>query len=170
MNTHADKKRETKSRAAANSLTKQESNGKATFQFVDNRPEAIAQRKLQEMANYYLSNKQQAIPKNVNTIQLKNDVIQMNPKQVAEWATTNDFFTPDFGGGRVVEGNDVFIPTAHIYPHIHIGKDFVVLSKNRNNHVELMRGDQVFKARIQNNLNGYMSDINQVLRYMDSQF
>jgi hypothetical protein len=51
MNTHADKKSENKSQSVANSLTKLESNGKSTFQFVDNRPEAIAQRRLQEMAN-----------------------------------------------------------------------------------------------------------------------
>lgn len=170
MNTRADKTQENKSQAAANSLTKQKSNGNATFQFVDNRPETITQRKLQEMANYYSSNKQQSIQKNSNTGQLKNNVIQMNPKQVADWATTNDFFTPEFGGGRVVIGNDIYIPTAHIYPHIHIGKDFVVLSKSSNNHIELMRGEQVFTARIKNNLKGYMGDVDQVLRYMESQF
>ncbi|NBP67375.1 MAG: DUF4157 domain-containing protein [Cytophagia bacterium] len=51
MNTHADKTLENKSRAVANSLPKQKSNGESTFQFVDNKPEAVAQRKLQEMAN-----------------------------------------------------------------------------------------------------------------------
>jgi hypothetical protein len=51
MNTHADKTQENKSQAVANSLPKQQSNGEPAFHFVDNRPEAIAQKKLQEMAN-----------------------------------------------------------------------------------------------------------------------
>ncbi|GEM_PF-5798499 len=51
MNVHADKTPENKSQAVANSLSKRQSNGKCTFEFVDNRPEAIAQRKVQEIAN-----------------------------------------------------------------------------------------------------------------------
>lgn len=50
MNTHADKTQENKSQSFANAVSPKRS-GKSTFQFVDNRPEAIAQRKLQEMAN-----------------------------------------------------------------------------------------------------------------------
>ena len=48
MNTHADKTPKNKSQAVANSLPKLQSNGENTFQFVDNRPEAMTQRKLQE--------------------------------------------------------------------------------------------------------------------------
>lgn len=51
MNTHADKKSENKSQAVANVLQKQQNDGSSTFQFEDNRPEAIAQRKLQEAIN-----------------------------------------------------------------------------------------------------------------------
>jgi hypothetical protein len=51
MNTHAEKKQENKSQSVANALSKKNSGSKSTCQFVDNRPEAIAQRKLQEMAN-----------------------------------------------------------------------------------------------------------------------
>jgi hypothetical protein len=51
LNTHADKTSEHKSRSAAGSLPKIKSTGESTFQFIDNRPEAIAQRALQEMAN-----------------------------------------------------------------------------------------------------------------------
>ncbi len=51
MNTHADKSQENKSQAVANSLPKLQSESESTFQFVDNRPEAIAQRKLQEAIN-----------------------------------------------------------------------------------------------------------------------
>ncbi|MDX2508987.1 MAG: hypothetical protein QNK28_05475 [Desulfobacterales bacterium] len=51
MNTHADKTQENKSQSVAEGLFKKQSSGESTFQFVDNRPEAVAQRKLQEMAN-----------------------------------------------------------------------------------------------------------------------
>jgi hypothetical protein len=51
MNTYTDKTQENKSQAVANSSPKLQSNGESSFQFVDNRPEAIAQRKLQEVIN-----------------------------------------------------------------------------------------------------------------------
>jgi hypothetical protein len=51
MNTHADKTHENKSQSVANEVSQEQSFGEPTFQFADNRPEAIAQRKLQEMAN-----------------------------------------------------------------------------------------------------------------------
>lgn len=51
MNTHADKTQENKSQAVANEVSQKPSSGEPTFQFMDNRPEAIAQRKLQEIAN-----------------------------------------------------------------------------------------------------------------------
>lgn len=51
MNRHADKSLENKSQAAGNSLPKLHNNGQSAFQLIDNRPEAIAQRKLQENIN-----------------------------------------------------------------------------------------------------------------------
>jgi hypothetical protein len=51
MNTHADKTQENKSQSVANAVYQNQTGCESTFQFVDNRPEAIAQRKLQEMAN-----------------------------------------------------------------------------------------------------------------------
>lgn len=51
MNTHVDKTQENKSQAVANSLPKLKSGSKSAFEFVDNRPETIAQRKLQEAIN-----------------------------------------------------------------------------------------------------------------------
>ncbi len=51
MNTHVDKIQKNKSQAVANNLPKLQSNGESTFQFLDNTPEAIAQRKLQESIN-----------------------------------------------------------------------------------------------------------------------
>ena len=60
MNTHADKTQENKSHSHANGVSQMQSGGESTFQFVDNRPEAVAQRKLQEMANNSPQTKQAA--------------------------------------------------------------------------------------------------------------
>ncbi|MEM8999765.1 MAG: DUF4157 domain-containing protein [Bacteroidota bacterium] len=51
MSTHADKTQENKNQSVANGITKKQGSSKSTFQFFDNRPEAVAQRKLQDMAN-----------------------------------------------------------------------------------------------------------------------
>jgi hypothetical protein len=50
MNTHAEKTQENKSQSVSTQIAQKQSGG-STFQFVDNRPEVVAQRKLQEMAN-----------------------------------------------------------------------------------------------------------------------
>lgn len=49
MNTHTDKTQENKSQSVANSVAQKLSGDEPTFQFVDNRPEAVAQRKLQSV-------------------------------------------------------------------------------------------------------------------------
>jgi hypothetical protein len=51
MNTHADKTQENKRQSVAAEIPQMQSCGESTFQFVDYRSEAIAQRKMQEMAN-----------------------------------------------------------------------------------------------------------------------
>ena len=51
MNTHADKTQENKSQSISNGESQIQISGESPFQFVDNRPEAIAQRKLQDLAN-----------------------------------------------------------------------------------------------------------------------
>lgn len=51
MNTHADKTQENKSQSFSNKISQKLSDDESAFQLVDNRPEAVAQRKLQEMAN-----------------------------------------------------------------------------------------------------------------------
>ncbi|WP_197714561.1 eCIS core domain-containing protein [Nitrosomonas supralitoralis] len=60
MNTHADKAQENKGQSVANELSQKQSGSESSFKFVDNRPEAIAQRKLQEMANSSRQAKQAA--------------------------------------------------------------------------------------------------------------
>jgi hypothetical protein len=42
MKTHADKTQENKSQSVANAVSQKQSSGESTFQFVDNRLEAIA--------------------------------------------------------------------------------------------------------------------------------
>jgi hypothetical protein len=51
MNTHADETQENKSQSVSAASPQMQSGGKSTFQFVDSRPEAVSQRKLQEMTN-----------------------------------------------------------------------------------------------------------------------
>jgi len=51
MNTHASKKQENKSQSMASEVSRKQRSSESTFQFVDNRPEAVAQRKLQELIN-----------------------------------------------------------------------------------------------------------------------
>jgi hypothetical protein len=60
MNTHADKTQENKSQSVSNGESRIQSGGESTFQFENNRPEAVAQRKLQELANNSPQNKQAA--------------------------------------------------------------------------------------------------------------
>lgn len=51
MYAHVEKQRENKSRAIANSITQKKRDEKQSFGLIDNRPEAVTQRKLQELAN-----------------------------------------------------------------------------------------------------------------------
>ncbi len=51
MNTHIDKKKERTSKSATNDLSLTDKREGSTLQFVDHKPAAIAQRKIQEMAN-----------------------------------------------------------------------------------------------------------------------
>lgn len=51
MNSHADKTQENKNQSVANGFAQMEESSESAFQFEDNRPTAIAQRKAQEAAN-----------------------------------------------------------------------------------------------------------------------
>ncbi|WP_156924477.1 hypothetical protein [Derxia gummosa] len=51
MNTCADKSQENKMQSVANVVSQKQNGIKSTFQLVDNRPEAIAQRRLKKMIN-----------------------------------------------------------------------------------------------------------------------
>ncbi|MCB9234525.1 MAG: hypothetical protein H6581_22915 [Bacteroidia bacterium] len=51
MNIHSDKTQKSKNLTVANTVAQKRNGAEPTFQFVDNRPEAVVQRKLQEKAN-----------------------------------------------------------------------------------------------------------------------
>lgn len=51
MNTRAEKSQENKSQSVANEISQKHESGEHSFELVDNRPEAIAQRKLRETVN-----------------------------------------------------------------------------------------------------------------------
>ena len=74
MNTHADKTQENKSQSVSESLSQKQGSGGSTFQFVDNRPEAIQMRKLQKMANNHLRKNSFKLVNN------RNEVTQMMMK------------------------------------------------------------------------------------------
>lgn len=79
MYAKVEKSKENKSRAVANAVSQKKRDGKSTFRFEDDRPEAIQMRKLQEMAN----NRSQA--KQVTQLQDKEHIIQKkenNPAKV----------------------------------------------------------------------------------------
>ena len=46
MRTHSYKKTENKNQVVSNGQSQKQSGGESTFQFVDNRPEAVAQRQI----------------------------------------------------------------------------------------------------------------------------
>ncbi|MBW2661998.1 MAG: DUF4157 domain-containing protein [Deltaproteobacteria bacterium] len=66
MYAQVEKPRENQNKVVANSVAQNQSGGEPPFQFVDNRPEAIVQRKLQEMANNQTVQKQHPIQKKEN--------------------------------------------------------------------------------------------------------
>jgi len=65
MTTHADKRRENRSRSGAGRISRKQHSGGPAYQLTDNRPEAAAQRELQEMADNSLQAEQAAQLKEV---------------------------------------------------------------------------------------------------------
>ncbi|MBE9062403.1 DUF4157 domain-containing protein [cf. Phormidesmis sp. LEGE 11477] len=67
MYTQVEKSKENKNKTVANAVAQKHSGGASTFHFVDNRPEAVLQRKLQEMANSFSAQQQPIQKKESNT-------------------------------------------------------------------------------------------------------
>ncbi|WPR76519.1 hypothetical protein [Algoriphagus sp. NG3] len=78
MNRHAEKTSENKRQGVASNVPKLQSNGESAFQFLDNRPEAIAQRKLQKAFNS--SQRVQQLKAYPETAYNSPKVIQKKPK------------------------------------------------------------------------------------------
>jgi hypothetical protein len=90
MNTHADKTQDNKSQSVANQVSQKPIDSTSTFQFVDNRPEAIAQRKLQKMANSSPKVKQlRAFQDMVNNSSQAQQITQL--KSMIDGYSTNPF-------------------------------------------------------------------------------
>ncbi len=79
MNTHADKVQDNKSQSLANGVSQKQNGIESTFQFADNRSEAVAQRKLYEMANNRTKVKQ-ADQLNAITNCHSDKMAQLNPQ------------------------------------------------------------------------------------------
>lgn len=76
MNTHVNKIQENKSHSVANAIAQKSNSNKSTFQFVDKRPETIAQRKLQEMVDNSTQVKQLRTYKTIMTTVSQPQIIQ----------------------------------------------------------------------------------------------
>lgn len=74
MNTHADKKQENKNQSVAYGSSQMKKGSEPTFQFIDNRPRAVVQRKLQEMTNNFSSQQQIPIQKKGNNTGLPDNL------------------------------------------------------------------------------------------------
>ncbi len=85
MNTHADKTQGNKSHSVANTVSQKQNNSESTFQFVDNRPEAIAQRKLQSIATEWSLKNNGSL---TNVVQAK--WIEGDEKDIWKWDKLQD--------------------------------------------------------------------------------
>jgi hypothetical protein len=106
MKAHADKLQENKRPSVASAVSLKQSSNDATFQFVDNRPEAVRQRNLQNMAN----NSPQA--KRVAQLQLANGVYRAKKDSNVRDNDPPDYtkthtLTEDLGVYVVDKGNRV---------------------------------------------------------------
>nr|WP_320014341.1 hypothetical protein [uncultured Desulfobacter sp.] len=72
MYEQVEKPKENQSRAVANTVAQNKSGNASTFQFVNNRPESIVQKKMQTLTNYSSS---QPIPKKENNTGIANKLI-----------------------------------------------------------------------------------------------
>lgn len=74
MYTQVEKKIEKKSQLAGSTVSQKKNGSKSTFQFVDNRPEAIAQKKLQMIANNHAAQQYQPIQTKENNTGLPDSL------------------------------------------------------------------------------------------------
>ncbi len=94
MNTHADKSHDNKNQSVANTISQKQGGGESTFQFTDNRPETVTQRKLQEMAGNSLQTKQTT---QLETIAETNPIQRLTKSNVIQLAGVWDEVNVGFG-------------------------------------------------------------------------
>ncbi len=80
MHTHSDSKQDNKSELDTSSVSQKQRGDEATFQFTDNRPEAIVQRKLKEVVDNA----------HINTVQKKLEDISNNSLPLQAKSSTNN--------------------------------------------------------------------------------
>lgn len=79
MHTPSDKSQQPQSQSIANELSEKKSSGGTANQFADNRPEAVAQRKLQEMANNSAQVRQlKGYQEMADNSSLTNNIVQLS--------------------------------------------------------------------------------------------
>lgn len=121
MNTHAEKKHVNKSQSVSNELTQMKRGDESTFQFVDNRPETVAQRNLQEVAEYSPRAEQAVqLQAKANTLSIQQEQIaQLAGIEKGKWVSDgeihyrnlSDEFYPTFGFVTKVEDKGYTNPT-----------------------------------------------------------
>jgi hypothetical protein len=118
MYTQLEKPKENKGRAVANSVAKQKNNMRQSFGFVDNRPEAVAQRKLQEISNRNLSPYSLSVT-NVIQRQTPPPDTEIDWDDLVSWAEEE--------GCRIqndrVRGTFLGPDGAGTYPHFHVWRN-----------------------------------------------
>lgn len=139
MNTHADKTQEHTSVTA--SSAKKQSSGESTLQFVNNKPEALAQRKLQAMANNSPKAKQlKALQK------MASQTVQMRRVSVSQ-LRGGGLTGPNKGNTyNYNPGNGIHITVRKSGPdvtHFHVRKDTKGGVYNRIDYNEDDKGDWI---------------------------
>lgn len=122
MNTHADKTQENKSQSVANGISQKQSSDKSTFQFVDNRPEAIAQRKLQEMANNSPQAKQATQLQEMASNSSQQKEINLFQNSEVAQLRSHYHYTDKNGHDGITANKTIWPSTEDGLAHTHYGK------------------------------------------------
>ena len=90
----------------------------------------------------------------------------MPSQRLKKWVLTNDFFTL-----QVLEDREgLFIPSPHIFPHIHIGRHFTVYAKSNHEQIKLIDTDTIYESRLSSVSSDSASEsIIQICRYIKNQ-
>lgn len=125
MNTYAEKTPGDKNQSVANSISQKQSEGDSIFQFVDNRPEASTQRRLQKLANSSPQvSLQKAFQAMANSDTVKNNVSPIQAKWIKvrnsgdpgqyywEGSAPRTGYPPNFGQ-EVAPPNFQSLPDSH---------------------------------------------------------